>query len=73
MEKLTQWLKSNGITQRALAAHIGVFESTITDVKKGRQRFTLVTAARIELATGGKVRAIDLADPAEVGKIERLK
>ena len=73
MEKLTHWLKTNGITQRALAAHIGVFESTITDVKKGRQRFTLVTAARIELATGGKVRTIDVADPAEVGKIERLK
>ena len=47
MEKLTQWLKDNGITQRALAAHIGVFESSITDVKRGRQRFTLVVAARI--------------------------
>jgi DNA-binding transcriptional regulator YdaS (Cro superfamily) len=73
MEKLTQWLKDNRITQRALAAHIGVVESSITDVKKGRQRFTLVVAARIEKATGGKVRAADLADPTEVGQIGRLK
>ena len=73
MEKLTQWLKDNRITQRALAAHIGVVESSITDVKKGRQRFTLVVAARIEKATGGKVRAADLADPAGVGEIGRLK
>ena len=73
MEKLTQWLKDNRITQRALAAHIGVFETAISDVKKGRQRFTLVVAARIEKATGGRVRAADLADPGEVGEIGRLK
>ena len=73
MEKLAQWLKVNGVRRNALAAHIGTVPSTITDAIKGRQRLSLVMAVKIELATGGKVRAIDLADPAEVGKIERLK
>ena len=33
----------------------------------------LVIVVWIELVIGGKVCIIDLADPAEVGKIERLK
>lgn len=73
MEKLVTWLKDNKVTRRALAAHVGVVPSIISDGIRGRQRFSLVTACKIELATGGAVKCLDLADPTEIKGCGRLK
>ena len=73
MEKLSQWLKANRVTQRALADHIGVAASAITNAKSGHKRFSLVAAARIELATGGAVKCLELVNPSDIEGFGRLK
>ncbi len=58
MEKLKQYLESEGLKQQEFAAKVGVNPSTICRLLDGAEpRVTL--AVRIEKATKGKVRCED--------------
>ncbi len=62
--KLKDWLKSKGMTQAAFAKQIGVDQSTISRLIRGRgnrqmRKLDLDLAAKIEAETDGAVTAKD--------------
>ncbi len=73
MEKLVTFLRNRGMSRKDFAAHIGIAASSLSEIMSGKHSATLVQAGRIERATGGAVRCIDLLDPALLQDIEGLK
>ena len=55
MEKLTSYLKSNGIAQTKFASEIGITQSSLSKMCAGQITPSLETAVRISTATGGAV------------------
>jgi DNA-binding transcriptional regulator YdaS (Cro superfamily) len=65
---LSRWQKENRITNRALSVLIGVHESFITHINKGRRRPSAALALRIEQATNGAVTRMELLYPDQKGE-----
>ncbi|UJR79864.1 helix-turn-helix domain-containing protein [Sandaracinus amylolyticus] len=67
-EKLRAFLSTRGMTTAAFAERVGVrHAATVSLWTTGARTPGLATAARIELATGGFVRAIDWAVAVDQG------
>jgi transcriptional regulator with XRE-family HTH domain len=73
MEKLANLLRQKRMTRTAFAAHIGVGQGYLSDIMNGKATPSLVVAARIEAATGGAVKCIDMVDPAMIATIGRIE
>jgi DNA-binding transcriptional regulator YdaS (Cro superfamily) len=73
MEKLVTFLKSRSMHRKDFAAHIGIAPSSLSEILSGKHCATLLQAARIEKATGGVVKCIDLLDPTLLEEIERIE
>lgn len=52
---ITEYMKSEGLTQRETARRLGMDEGQFSRYVNGRQRPGIPTAVAIEKATGGKV------------------
>lgn len=61
---LIEYRKSNGLTQEALAARLGLSKSFLSEIENGNS-CSLQTALRIELVTQGAVRPADLVQLAQ--------
>ena len=57
-ERISEILKSKGLTQKDFARLLGKHESEISKWMTGRHNFTTQTIARIEMALGDKVLMI---------------
>lgn len=55
MEKLTSYLKANGIPQTKFAGEIGITQSSLSKMCAGQIAPSLETAVKIDRATGGAV------------------
>lgn len=73
MEKLNTFLRTRRMQRQVFAAHIGVGQGYLSDIMNGKATPSLLVAARIEKATGGAVKCIDLLDPALLEEIERIE
>lgn len=60
---LDSWQKEHGMSNRELSVIVGVHESFITHLKKGRRKYSAALALRIEQATGGAVSRMELLYP----------
>ena len=60
MSTLSEYLKSERISQSAFASQIGITQSVVSKLAAGVVTPSLATALRIEAVTGGKVRPCDL-------------
>lgn len=78
MTALREYLFKNGITQAAFAQTIGVSRSYVAHLSSGLKEPSLAIAARIQLATEGKVSFSSLLtdsnkDRASVGHMQALR
>jgi predicted XRE-type DNA-binding protein len=60
MRSLSIWLRDKNIRQREFAEHLEITDSTMSQIMTGRRKIGRGMATRIELATGGAVKAADL-------------
>lgn len=58
---LADWLEKTGEKQAAFAGKVDISEPHLSLILSGKRGPSLGLAKRIEAATNGKVRAIDLA------------
>lgn len=58
--KLVEYLKVRNVTGRALAAHLGVSQPTVSDWATGKKRVPLDRCPYIEQFTGGAVSCEEL-------------
>lgn len=64
--KLTDWLKSSGMTQCEFANLLGVHESHVSRFMRGERRPSPDLALRIEVVTSGAVSRMALLYPEPV-------
>ena len=57
MQSLSDWLQAKNIRQGSFAQHLEITDSTMSQIMTGRRKIGRGMATRIELATGGSVRA----------------
>ena len=68
MNQLDTYLRQDGaITARALASAVGISSPYITDLRYSRRKPSDEIARRIEVETGGAVRAAGWREPARGG------
>jgi len=65
---LLKWQKRNGVTNKAISEMLGVHQSFITHINKGRRKPSANLALKIEQATGGAVTLRELLFPKEATK-----
>ena len=73
MEKLATFLRKRRMTRTSFASRLGLGQGYLSDIINGKATPSLLVAAKIETATGGAVRWIDMVDPALLTEIERIK
>jgi transcriptional regulator with XRE-family HTH domain len=62
MEKLAQYLKASGQSQRSFADRIGIHHSVLSRFIAGKAKPSLSTALRIQRETDGQVPVDDWED-----------
>ena len=62
MEKLAQYLRTSGQSQRAFAARIGIHHSVLSRFIAGKAKPSLSTALRIQRETDGQVSVEEWED-----------
>ena len=73
MKKLDTFLRQHRIKRYVFADHIGIGQGYLSDILTDKAAPSLVVAAKIEKATGGAVRCIDLVDAALLANIEGIE
>jgi transcriptional regulator with XRE-family HTH domain len=58
---LETWQKQNNISDKELAAKVGIHVSFLSHIRAGRKSPSLNTALKIESATGGNVTVRELS------------
>lgn len=61
---LADFMKSEGITDAALARDIGLERSTVTRLRRGQSKPSLRVLLALETVSKGKVRASDFGEAA---------
>lgn len=60
MQTLADYIKQSGLTQDAFARRVGISQSYLNDIAKGRKTPSLPVALRIATASGGVVSVASL-------------
>lgn len=63
MKKLADWLRRNNIGDADFASRVGTDRTTISRIRRGKQRPSLDLAGRIAAATKGAITANDFVEP----------
>lgn len=68
---LQEYLEANSMSQAEFARRVGITDQTVCDFLAGRKAFSDETALKIERATDGEIRFVDVKHPDVVPKFHK--